>query len=152
MAELENARRPAVALDHFDHACRVSPTSGVGWLFAGICLVQLARPHDALDRLRRAAEFGMRNALFFQAAGDANFHGGRFAEACAAYAQVAAMGEDSPLSEAKRGASEVHLGRVQEGIGRIQRAVASAPAFTSFMTFWRQVRCWAATCCWLPKP
>jgi glycosyltransferase involved in cell wall biosynthesis len=130
MAELENARRPAVALDHFDHACRVSPASGVGWVFAGICLVQLARPHDALDRLRRASELGMRNAMFFQVAGDANFHGGRFAEACAAYAQVAAMGEDSPLSEAKRGASEVHLGRVQEGIGRIQRAVASAPAFT----------------------
>lgn len=130
MAELENARRPVVALEYFERACRLSPASGVAWLFAGVCLVRLSRLPEALDRLGRAANLGMRNALFYQAAGDAYFHGGRYAESCAAYAQVAAMGEDSPLSEAKRGASEVHLGRGQEGIGRMRRAVASAPAFS----------------------
>src|SRR5580698_522069 len=130
MAELENARRPAVALEYFERACGLSPTSGVGWLFAGICLVRLSRLQEALDRLKRAAGLGMRNALFFQAAGDAYFHGGRYAEASAAYAQVASLGEDSPLSEAKRGAAEVHLGRMQEGIARMRRAVANAPGFT----------------------
>jgi glycosyltransferase involved in cell wall biosynthesis len=130
MAELENARRPVVALEYFERACRLSPASGVAWLFAGVCLVRLSRLAEALDRLGRAANLGMRNALFYQAAGDAYFHGGRYADSRAAYAQVAAMGEDSPLSEAKRGASEVHLGRVQEGIGRMRRAVASAPAFS----------------------
>ncbi|MGB6742510.1 MAG: glycosyltransferase [Terracidiphilus sp.] len=130
MAELENARRPAVALEYFERACRLSPTSGVGWLFAGVCLVRLARLKEALERLGRAAHLGMRNALFYQAAGDAFFHGGRYAEAREAYVQVAALGEDSPLSEAKRGAAEVHLGRVQEGIERMRRAVASAPAFS----------------------
>ncbi len=129
MAELENARRPAVALGHFERACRLSPASGVGWLFAGICLVRLARLREALECLQRAASLGMRNALFYQAAGDAYFHGSRYAEAREAYAQVAALGEDSPLSEAKRGASEVHLGSAQEGIARMRRAVASAPAF-----------------------
>ena len=130
MAELENARRPAVALEYFERACSLSPTSGVGWLFAGICLVRLSRLPEALDRLKRAADFGMRNALFFQAAGDAYFHGGRYADACAAYAEVAALGEDSPLSEAKRGASEVHLGRAQQGIARMRSAVAGAPGFS----------------------
>lgn len=130
MAELENARRPAVALDYFERACRLSPESGVGWLFAGICLVRLSRLSEAIERLGRAARLGMRNALFYQAAGDAYFHGGRYAEACAAYTQVAALGEDSPLSEAKRGAAEVHLGRTKEGIERMRQAVASAPAFS----------------------
>lgn len=130
MAELENARRPAVALEHFERACRLSPASGVGWLFAGICMVRLSRLNEALERLKRAAGLGMRNALFFQAAGDAYFHGGRYTEANAAYAQVAALGESSPLSEAKRGAAEVHMGRAKEGIERMRRAVASAPAFS----------------------
>jgi len=129
LAELENARRPAVALEYFEHACRLSPDSGVGWLFAGICLVRLARLPEALDRLNRAGNLGMRNALFYQAAGDAFFHGEKYAEACAAYAEVAALGEDSPLSEAKRGAAEVRLGRAREGIARMRQAVESAPAF-----------------------
>jgi len=129
IAELENSRRPAVALEYFERACRVSPTAAVSWAFAGICLVEMGRPQNALERLRRAADLGMRNAMVLQAAGDANFHAKRYAEASAAYAQVAALGEDSPLSEAKRGASEVYIGRAQEGIGRMRRAVASAPAF-----------------------
>jgi len=130
MAELENARRPAVALDYFERACRLSPESGVGWLFAGICLVRLVRLPEALERLSRAANLGMRNALFYQAAGDAYFHAGKFAEACTAYEQVAALGEHSPLSEAKRGAAEVRMGCAKEGIARMRQAVASAPAFS----------------------
>jgi Flp pilus assembly protein TadD len=130
MAELENARRPAVALEYFERACGLSPTSGVSWLFAGVCLVRLNRLKEALERLQRAATLGMRNALFYQAVGDAFFHGGRYAEARDAYAQVAALGEESPLSAAKRGASEVHVGQADEGIRRMRQAVASAPAFS----------------------
>jgi len=33
------------------------------------------------------------------------------------------------LSEAKRGAAEVRLGRAKEGIARMRKAVSSAPAF-----------------------
>ncbi len=130
MAELENARRPAVALDYFEQACRLSPESGVGWLFAGICMVRLVRLPEALDRLNRAGNLGMRNALFYQAVGDTFFHAEKYAEACAAYEQVAALGEESPLSEAKRGAAEVRLGRAKEGIGRMRQAVSNAPAFS----------------------
>jgi hypothetical protein len=128
-AELENSRRPAVALKHFERACELSPQSAVGWLFSGVCLVRLTRLPEALERLERAASLGMRNAVFYQALGDAHFHAGHYAEARDAYAQLAALGESSPLSDAKLGASEVHLGSAQEGIRRMQRAVASAPAF-----------------------
>lgn len=128
-AELENARRTAVALSHFERACRLSPRSAVAWLFSGMCLVRLSRLPEAMERLERAANLGLRNAVYQQTLGDAHFHAGHYAEARQAYAQLAAMGEASPLSEAKLGASEVHLGAVRDGIRRMQLAVESAPAF-----------------------
>ena len=129
LAELENSRRPAVALEYFERASRLSPQSAVASLFAGVCLIRLARIPEALQRLERCAGLGLRNAVYYQALGDANFHAGRYAEARAAYAEMAALGEGSPLSEAKQGASEVHLGAVDSGIRRMRQAVASAPAF-----------------------
>jgi tetratricopeptide (TPR) repeat protein len=128
-AELENSRRPAVALMHFERACQLSSQSAVGWLFAGVCLVRLARLPEAMQHLHQAASLGLRNAVYYQTLGDAHFHAGRYAEARAAYAQVAQLGEESPLTSAKMGASEVHLGAVKEGIRRMQAAVAEAPAF-----------------------
>lgn len=128
-AELENARRPAMALECFERACELSPESGVAWLFSGVCLVRLLRLPEALERLNRAAKLGMRNGVFFQAVGDAFFHASRFAEARAAYVQLQAIGEESPLSEAKLGACEVRLGAAKAGIERMRRAVDSAPAF-----------------------
>jgi predicted Zn-dependent protease len=129
LAELENSRRPAVALAHFERAHELSPRSAVAWLFAGVCMVRLMRLTEALPRLERAAELGMRNAVFYQALGDAHFHAGRYAEARQAYTQVAGLGESSPLTEAKQGAAEVHLGAAAEGIRRMRQAVADAPAF-----------------------
>jgi Tfp pilus assembly protein PilF len=129
LAELEQAQRPAAALAHFERACELSPESAVAWLFAGVCLVRLARLPDALVRLDRAANLGLRNGMLYQAAGAAHFHSGHFAQARAAYEQVSAMGESSPLSEAKLGACEVNLGLSAEGIRRIQQAVASNPDF-----------------------
>jgi hypothetical protein len=129
LAELEHSRRPAIALTYFERACRLDSQYAAGWLFAGVCLVRLAKLPEALERLQRAASLGLRNAVYYQALGDAHFHAARYADAHAAYAQVAALGEASPLSAAKLGASEVHLGSVQEGIRRMQEAIASAPAF-----------------------
>lgn len=75
------------------------------------------------------AKLGLRTAMICQALGDAHFRGGRYAEARRAFAQIAALGEATPLSEAKLGACEVHLGLTREGIQRIEQAVAGAPAF-----------------------
>jgi Flp pilus assembly protein TadD len=129
LAELEHARRPAAALSHFERACQVSPQSAVAWLYAGACLVRLNRLPEAIARLERTAALGLRNALFYQTLGDAHFHARRYAEARSSYQQVANMGEASPLSEAKLGACDVHLGSANEGVARMQKAVADAPAF-----------------------
>ena len=52
---------------------------------------------------------------------------GNYNEANEAYTKVANRGEASPLSEAKRGASEVHSGLKEAGLSRMQRAISSAP-------------------------
>lgn len=129
LAELEHSRRPAVALEHFERACALSPESAAAWLFSGACLVRLSRLPEALERLERAASLGLKTAVLYQVLGDAHFHAGRHAQARQAYLQVAELGEASPLSEAKLGASEVHLGLTAEGIRRMQQAVANAPGF-----------------------
>ena len=128
LAELEHARRPGVAFRHFSRACRLSPQSAVAWLFSGACLVRLNRLPEALQCLDQAKALGLRNALLYQTLGDVHFHSGRYGNAREAYLRVAAMGEASPLSEAKLGACEVHLG-LPGGIGRMQQATAAAPAF-----------------------
>jgi tetratricopeptide (TPR) repeat protein len=128
LAELEHAQRPEIAFAHFERARELSPNSAAGWLYAGVCLVRMAKPTEALIRLEQAANLGLKTGFLYQTAGDAHFHAGHFAQARAAYAQVAALGEASALSEAKRGACEVNLDSASEGIQRIQQAVASAPA------------------------
>lgn len=129
LAELEHARRPAVALEHFERACRLSPRSATAWLYGGMCMARLGKLPEALERLERATTLGLQSAVLYQALGDVHYHAGRFAQARLAYTQVAVQGEACPLSEAKLGASEVHLGMARDGIMRMQRAVASAPAF-----------------------
>ena len=129
LAELEHARRPEAALAHFQHACELSPQSAVAWLYAGACLVRLMKLPEALARLDRAASLGLKNSLFYQTLGDAHFHARRYNEAAAAYRRASALGEVSPLTEAKLGACEVNLGEALAGLRRMEQAVADAPAF-----------------------
>lgn len=129
LAELEHAHRPATAFMHFSRACQLSPQSPVPWLFSAACLIQLNKFAEAFKCLHQSASFGLRNALYYQTLGDACFHAGHYAEARAAYTQVAQRGESSPLSEAKLGACEIHVGLPEHGLRRIQKAIDAAPAF-----------------------
>jgi tetratricopeptide (TPR) repeat protein len=123
--ELEYGRRPAEALAFIERACTLYPRYAMAWLYAGICLVRLGRFEAALERLARAGDLGLRNAVYHQTLGDAHFHSGQFAEARNAYALSGA----SPLSTAKLGAAEVRLGESAQGIRHMQEAVASDPQF-----------------------
>jgi tetratricopeptide (TPR) repeat protein len=129
LGELEHLRRPAAALSLFEQACVLSPGYAVAWLFAGVCLVRMGNAPEALRRLARAAELGLRNSVFWQTLGDARFYTGRYAEARAAYTAATHQGEAAPLSLAKLGASEVHLGLTNQGLRRIESAIASDPGF-----------------------
>jgi hypothetical protein len=129
VAELDCSKKPHIALGFFEHACELSPLSAVGWMYTGVCLARVGRPQEAIRKLERAYELGLRTGFLFQAFGDAYFAGNQFAEANEAYAQVAGMAEASPLTEAKRGACEVQLGLVDAGLQRVRNAVADAPAY-----------------------
>ena len=128
-AELEHSHRPAAAFMHFSRACQLSPHSSVAWLFSAACLIRLNKLAEAHKCLDQCAELGMRNALYYQTLGDAHFHAGHYVEAHASYAQGVALGESSPLCEAKLGACEIHLGSPQQGLRRMQDAIYAAPAF-----------------------
>jgi len=129
LSELEHHRRPAAALVYFERACRLDSQCAAGWLFAGVCLIRMGNVAEALRRLARAAELGLRNSAFWQALGDAYFHSGRYADARDAYLAATRQGDAAPLAHAKLGASEVHLGLVERGVRRIEEAVASDPGF-----------------------
>lgn len=127
LSELEHRKDPRAALHYFNLARRLRPDLAAAWLHSGVCLSRLQRPADALRYLERAAAYGLTTGVLYQAIGDAHFQAGHFKEAHAAYTQVAGRGEASPLSEAKRGACEVHLGQKQAGLSRMQEAIRSAP-------------------------
>jgi tetratricopeptide (TPR) repeat protein len=127
ISHLEHHRQPEAALGYFQRARDVDPRCALAWLFCGVCLSRLGRAGKALASLQRARDLGVETGVLYQAAGDAYFHNGNFAEACKAYAELDRSGEASALTEAKRGAAEVHLGQVKAGLGRIEQAVASAP-------------------------
>jgi tetratricopeptide (TPR) repeat protein len=123
--ELEYARHPLEALAYMEEACARNPRYAMAWLYAGICLVRLGRLPEALERLARAEELGLRTPVLYQTLGDAHFHGGRYAEAQDAYAR----GGGSPLTLAKLGAAKVRLGHHEEGIRHMREAVSSDPQF-----------------------
>ncbi|MFP5227935.1 MAG: glycosyltransferase [Acidobacteriota bacterium] len=129
LSELEHRRRPAAALAHFDRACALDPGCAAAWLFAGICLVRTGNAPEALRRLARAADLGLRNAIFWQTLGDVYFHSARYTDARAAYEAATRQGEAAPLALAKLGASEVHLGLKDQGLHRLQSAIAGDPGF-----------------------
>jgi tetratricopeptide (TPR) repeat protein len=127
ISEFEHRKKPEEALAYFNRVCELSPRSGAAWLYAGVCLSRLSKAPDALKRFEHAASLGIQTGVLHEAVGDAHFQMGNYNEASDAYTKVANRGEASPLSEAKRGASEVHLGLIETGLSRMQRAISSAP-------------------------
>jgi pentatricopeptide repeat protein len=124
---LEHHKNPEAALEHFTTAREIDPKCATAWLYSGVCLSRLNKADQALAHLERAKELGLYSGVLYQAQGDAHFKNGNFAEADRAYAEMERRGEASPLTEAKRGASKIHLGQIEAGLSRIQRAVSSAP-------------------------
>jgi tetratricopeptide (TPR) repeat protein len=120
-------KNPKAALAHFTRAGEIDPGCAEAWLYSGVCLSRLGEADQALAHLERAKKLGLHSGVLCEAAGDAHFKKGNFAEAIKAYAEMERRGEASPLTEAKRGASQVHLGQLDEGLSRIGQAVSAAP-------------------------
>ena len=127
VSHLEHHKNPEAALAQFTRAREIDPVCAAAWLYSGVCLSRLDKADQALAHLERAKELGLNSGVLCQAEGDSHFKKGNFAEANEAYVEIERRGEASPLTEAKRGACEIHLGQIETGLSRIQQAVSSAP-------------------------
>lgn len=129
LGELEHYRRPEAALPYFVEALRLNPKDAAAFLFAGVCLLRLGRFAEALELLKESERLDARSIVLQEALGDAHFHLADYTGAGEAYRRALALGSISALVDAKLGASEVHLGRKEEGVARVQRALAREPSF-----------------------
>lgn len=127
ISELEHRKDPQTALAYFTRAREIDQQNPFAWLYCGVCHSRLDKPDEALTNLGWARKLGLSTGVLFQAMADAYFQKGRYVEANRVYSELELRGEASPTSEAKRGACEVHLGQNVIGLGRIQKAISSAP-------------------------
>jgi hypothetical protein len=127
ISELEHHKDPKAALTYFTRARDIDRQNAFAWLYCGVCLSRVGKQDEALANLAWAKKLGLSTGVLIQATADANFQKGFYAEADLTYKELELRGEASPTSEAKRGACEVHLGQNEVGLGRIQRAISSAP-------------------------
>jgi glycosyltransferase involved in cell wall biosynthesis len=126
-SELEHRHDAAAALRLFERAYELNPLRAEFWIFAGISLLRLARPQEALVRLQHARTLGSQSAVLYEAKGDAHYRCGEFDLACAEYERCGGV---SPLVESKYGAAEVRMGQTVRGVERMREAVARAPEYT----------------------
>ena len=127
--ELDTFRDPAAALSCFERVIQLRPRAHRGWAFAGIALVRLGKPAEGLARLRRATELGARNGVVIEAAADAHYQLGDFRAARRSYERAQRVGAVSALPESKIGVCDVRLGRKEQGLRRMRRALQREPEF-----------------------
>jgi tetratricopeptide (TPR) repeat protein len=127
MAEMDHAKRPDRALDHFARATSLDSARQVAWLYRGMCLTRLTRYAEAIEDLERAALLNAAHPLVQSAMGDVHLQMGRYAEAKAAFVRARVLGDVSALTWAKLGAVEVQLGFGLQGLMKVQHAVAESP-------------------------
>ena len=127
--ELDTFRDPAAALACFERVIQLTPGSHRAWAFAGVALVRLERFQEGLKRLRRAEELGGRNAVVFEAQGDAHYRLGNMKAARRCFLQAQKHGATSAVVESKIGVCEVRLGEAEIGVRRMQAAIEREPGF-----------------------
>jgi len=136
LSELEHHHDAAAALACFEQAKALNPEREGAWIYAGICLTRLGRLPEALTRLRRAEEMGVRSGLLSAALGDVFFRAGDARQAARFYQQADTFSAASPLVECKLGVCQVRLGDPAAGLERIQAAVAREPEAGELYEIW----------------
>ncbi|MGH9445421.1 MAG: glycosyltransferase, partial [Terriglobia bacterium] len=125
--ESEHFHDYAAALPLFRRACELNPRFGPAWLFYGKTLGRLGRHGEAIEALERAEDTSVRMAPVLDARGDIYYSLGEFEETRRCYQQVIELAGESPQIESKMGFTELRLGRVEEGLARLRRAIAQEP-------------------------
>jgi len=129
LGELEHFHNPQAALKYFARAIELKPDSNLLHTYAGICLVRLGKSQAGLEMLETAKQLGARDAVHWEAMGDAQYHSARFVEAQRSYEAAKAAGSKSSVLEGKLGVCEVRIGSTDSGLRRIRDAIEREPEF-----------------------
>jgi len=132
IVELFQMGDPESALQHLRRSAGLCPRDSRGWLYFGICLLRLGRHAEAQRSLLRARELGETNPGLYDALGDTFMMAGQYDRALGVYREAHGAGGVSPVTSAKIGAAEVHLGAhlrdAERGLERIRGALLHDPA------------------------
>jgi tetratricopeptide (TPR) repeat protein len=126
LQEYECSHQSAEPLRCFNRALELEPKAAQGWLFKGMIQLDSGNFQQALADLAHARSDTSR-AFCEHLRGDALHNLGRLEEARESYARSAKLTHGDPVVTSKLGYTEVRLGRVQEGIAKLNRAANSAP-------------------------
>ena len=118
---------PAQALPTFEEAVHADPLNGEAWLDRGHCLVQLARPEDALACYREAETLLGPRTDVTRAHASTLVRLGRSAEALASFERALAVFPRHAELELAKARTLVRLSRTAEALPIYARAVACRP-------------------------
>jgi len=125
--EYEHFHNNDEALKLFARACELNPRFGVAWLFYGLALSRAGRHREALACLDRAEAGGGKVSLVAEGKGDACYGVGDFSAARRSYLKALDLLGDSSQIESKLGLTEVRLGRSEEGLAHLRKAIEQEP-------------------------
>src|SRR5262249_29709412 len=103
------------------------PKAVQAWLFKGMIQLDSGNYQQALADLDHARTDSNSKAFSEHLRGDALHNLGRLDEARQSYVRSVRFTHGDPVVTSKLGYTEVRLGRVQEGITKLKRAIESAP-------------------------
>lgn len=125
--EFEHFHNYAGAEEPLRRACELNPRLGVAWLFYGRTLGHLNKARDGLAALEHAEDAGAKEEMIFEARGDLHYNLGEFNLALENYERAAALQNELPLLQSKRGFTMVRAGRLDEGLMNLRQAIDREP-------------------------
>jgi tetratricopeptide (TPR) repeat protein len=127
LVELDNFGNLDEALACFERACQQNARLGVAWFFGGVTQLRRGKHREALRFLRKAEQCGHATQAVAEAMGDAHYNLGEFPAAVRSYRQALKRLPESVALESKLGLALARAGSVEEGLGKICRAVQRQP-------------------------
>jgi len=123
LAEMDNFENLEEALRLFRRARELNPRFGVGWFFEGVVLLRKGKYSDALKSFSQAEREGHQTALVAEFQGDAQYNSGAFSEAAKSYEVALSRERASPRLMSKAGLTEIRLGKTENGLRNLQKAI-----------------------------
>jgi tetratricopeptide (TPR) repeat protein len=127
LQEYEAFQNREEALRCFERCLRLDPKRTDAWTYVAMVHSDLGNYGETLRALKNAGNGESGVVMREQLRGDALHNLGQLQEARDAYRRALKSDRNNPPLESKLGYTELRLGMKQQGLGRMLRAVSSAP-------------------------